>query len=849
MDDTDDTQVTENEDGSATVDMPDMETEEQEDGSAIVMIEGGGPQDNPDFYGNMAEWYDDGELSQLTMRYLDLLEKDKQAREQRDKQYEEGIKRTGMGNDAPGGATFMGASKVVHPAMAEGCVDFAAKAIKEMFPPDGPVRTKVLGKMDELKQEKSERKRDYLNWQITEQIEEFRDEQEQLLTQLPLGGSQYFKLWFDDKKKRPCAEFLPIDRMILPFAATNFYTAQRAAEVHEITEYEFRRRVQSGMYRDINLVQSNTQPEQSKSQKANDKIEGRKWEDNQDGVREVFHIYTFLELEEDNETKGESAPYILMIDKLDNKVVGLYRNWEEEDETMTKLDWIVEFKFIPWRGAYAIGLPHLIGGLSAALTGALRALLDTAHINNSATMLKLKGAKISGQSQQVDVTQIVEIEGAPGVQDIRQIAMPMPFNPPSQVLFELLGWLDTAAKGVVSTSEEKIADVSAQAPVGTTQALIEQGAAVFSSIHARLHQSQARVLKILCRLNRWHFNEMRKGDVVADLEIQRDDFNKNTDVIPVSDPHIFSETQRMAQMQAVLDLAGKYPDQFDMSAVLNRSLKQMKIPNINELLKDVPAPEQRTSADENAAMLIGQPAYAYMPQDHIAHIQDHLQFAMNPFLGQSPFADPGYLNHVIEHLKQHMTLWYINRSNAYVAQSRGGKPVDDYDNPHLTGTIDQMYTVVGKHVEMDTQEVFQQFTPAFQQLMQMAQQRQQGAQQLPPDAQVVKDTSMAETQRKTQADQQRAQADQAKIAAAAQKAQMDNQTKIAIENAKITGQAISDQTAQQNAMQMHSNEQNNAMQMHGAEQQNDMQKHLITAAMQPPAAPAAQPQGADNGNQ
>ena len=838
IDDNEDPTVTENDDGSATVDMPDIETEEQADGSAIVTIEGGGPQDNPDFYGNMAEWYSESDLGSMTMRYLDLLETDKQARTQRDKQYEEGIKRTGMGNDAPGGATFMGASKGVLPAVADGCVDFAAKAIKDMFPPDGPVRTKVLGKMDELKQEKSERKRDYLNWQITEQIEEFRDEQEQLLTQLPLGGSQYFKLWFDDKKKRPCVEFLPIDRMILPFAATNFYTAQRAAEVHEITEYEFKRRVRSGMYRDINLVQSNTQPEQSKSQKANDKIEGKQWEDNQDGLREVFHIYTYLELEDDKETKGESAPYILMIDKLDNKVVGLYRNWEEEDETMTKLDWIVEFKFIPWRGAYAIGLPHLIGGLSAALTGALRALLDTAHINNSATMLKLKGAKISGQSQQVDVTQIVEIEGAPGVQDIRQIAMPMPFNPPSPVLFELLGWLDTAAKGVVSTSEEKIADVNANAPVGTTQALIEQGAAVFSSIHARLHESQARVLKILCRLNRWHFDEMRKGDIVADLEIHRDDFNKNTDVIPVSDPHIFSETQRMAQMQAVLALADKHPDQFDMNAVLSRSLKQMKIPNINELMKDVPAPEQRTSADENAAMLIGQPAYAYMQQDHIAHIQDHLQFGMNPFLGQSPFADPNYLNHLIEHLKQHMTLWYLNRSNGYVAESRGGKPVDDYDDPRLTGIIDQLYTTVGAHVAIDTQQVFQQFAPAFQQLIQMAQKRQQGAQQLPPDAQVVKDTSMAETQRKAQADQARLAFDGQKLQADMAKHADDNKTKIEIENAKITGQAISEQNAQQNAMQMH-----------GAEQANDMQKHVITTAMQQPAAPAAQPQGAPNGNQ
>jgi chaperonin GroES len=790
-----DPMITENEDGSADVEIPDdlADIEEMPDGSAVVTMPNDGPEENPDFYSNMAESYGEYDLSKLAMRYSDLLKTDKSAREQRDKQYEEGIKRTGMGNDAPGGATFMGASKVVHPAMAEGCVDFAAKAIKEMFPPDGPVRTKVIGKMDDLKSERAERKRDYLNWQITEQIEEFRDEQEQLLTQLPLGGSQYFKIWFDEQKKRPCVEFVPIDRIILPFAASNFYTAQRAAEVHEITAWEFNRRVVSGMYRNIDIIPSTMEPEITKAQKANNKIEGKKFEDNDDGLRNVYHIYTYLELEEDKYTKGEMAPYILMIDELDNEVIGLYRNWEEQDETMTKLDWIVEFKFIPWRGAYAIGLPHLIGGLSAALTGSLRALLDSAHINNAATMLKLKGAKMSGQSQQVDVTQIVEIEGAPGVQDIRQIAMPMPFNPPSEVLFRLLGWLDTAAKGVVSTSEEKIADVNANAPVGTTQALIEQGAAVFSSIHARLHESQARVLKILCRLNRWHFDEMRSSDVVADLEISREDFHKNTDVIPVSDPHIFSETQRMAQMQAVLSLADKHPDQFNMNKVLARSLKQMKIPNINELMKDVPAPEQRTSADENAAMLIGQPAYAYMQQDHIAHIQDHLQFGMNPFLGQSPFADPNYLNNLIEHIKQHMTLWYLNRSNGYVAQSRGGKPVDNYDDPMLTGTIDQLYTAVGAHVAMDTKEVFEQFAPAFQALIQQAQKRQQSQKQmLPPDAQVVKDTNMAETQRKTADDQARLQLDTQKLQMDMQKHLEDNKTKIAIENAKLTHQTITD---------------------------------------------------------
>ena len=551
-----DINIEEQDDGSAVVDMPDFDTDELPDGSAIVEIDDG-PEFNPDFYDNLADSIDPGVLSELCMTYTDLLESDKQAREQRDKQYEEGIKRTGMGNDAPGGATFMGASKVVHPAMAEGCVDFAARAIKELFPPDGPVKSKIIGKQDDLKAAIAERKVDFLNWQITEQIQEFRDEEEQLLTQLPLGGSQYMKLWYDEDKKRPCIEFLPIDRVILPFAATNFYTAQRAAEIHEITQYEFQKRINSHMYRDISYVQANEIIDEGKVAKANNKIEGKQFEDNKDGIRTIYHIYTWLELEDDKETKGKSAPYILMIDLLDNEVLGLYRNWEESDQTMTKLDWVVEFKFIPWRGAYAIGLPHLIGGLSAALTGSLRALLDSAHINNAATMLKLKGAKISGQSQQVDVTQIVEIEGAPGVQDIRQIAMPMPFNPPSPVLFELLGFLDTATKSVVTTAEEKIADVSANSPVGTTQALIEQGSQVYSSIHARLHASQAKVLKILCRLNRWYFDDMQKSEIVSDLEVTREDFSKNTDVEPVSDPHIFSETQRMAQSQAVLSLTGE----------------------------------------------------------------------------------------------------------------------------------------------------------------------------------------------------------------------------------------------------------------------------------------------------
>jgi hypothetical protein len=235
----------------------DSEVEELPDGSAIVRMDDlKGPEESPDFYANMAEDYDDFKLMTLASRYVDLLKKDKDAREQRDKQYEEGLKRTGLGNDSPGGAQFMGASKVVHPVMAEACVDFAARAIKELFPPDGPVRTKIMGEATEEKTERAERKRDWTNWQLTEQIQEYRDEQEQLLTQLPLGGSQYMKLWYDEQKKRPCAEFVPIDNVMLPYAAVNFYTAQRVTEMQDITGMEFKRRIDSGLYRDIDFVRT-----------------------------------------------------------------------------------------------------------------------------------------------------------------------------------------------------------------------------------------------------------------------------------------------------------------------------------------------------------------------------------------------------------------------------------------------------------------------------------------------------------------------------------------------------------------------------------------------------------------
>jgi hypothetical protein len=321
---------------------------ELDDGSVVINFkEKESPLKNPEFYANLAEEMDEDILQDLALEYLDYIEVDKEARSQRDKQYEDGLRRTGLGKDAPGGATFDGASKVVHPVMAEACVDFAASSSKELLPSDGIVRSNIKGNDNKAKVELAERKVEFLNWQLSEQIPEYRDEMEQLLTQLPLGGSQFLKWRWDEEQFRPSCEWVPIDNIILPYSTSNFYTSQRVAEQQDITQDTYEQRVDVGYYRDIDSVEySSDAPlnDQTRSESANDKIEGKSQPSkNIDGLRRVYEITCFMRLDDDSLTEGRRAPYILIIDESSSKVLGLYRNWEANDESLEKLDWYVEF--------------------------------------------------------------------------------------------------------------------------------------------------------------------------------------------------------------------------------------------------------------------------------------------------------------------------------------------------------------------------------------------------------------------------------------------------------------------------------------------------------------------------
>lgn len=648
----------------------DLSVELQEDGSAIVNMLEPEESSRQEFGDNMAGHIDEGALSRITLRVIENIEQDKKDREDRDKQYAEGIKRTGLGNEAPGGANFAGASRAVHPVLVEACIDFAARAMKELFPSKGPVKTHIIGKQTDAKLAKAERKKTYMNWQLTKQISEYRSELEQLLTQLPLGGSQYKKFWRDDQKGRIVCEFVPIDDILLPFACSDFYGAQRVTHVQHLTQFTFEGRVRSGLYRDLKLAPAVGLPaEETQSEIASNKVEGRQENSfNVDGVRDVYEVQVTLDLQgEDEFVSGDSgyAPYILTIDKNSARALALYRNWSEKDERREKLHFFVEYAFFPWRGAYAIGLGQAAGSLAGASTGALRALLDSAHAANVPTALKLKGARLSGQTVQVNPFEITELEGPANVDDIRKLAMPLPFPGPSAVLFELLKFCVDAAKGLIKTADDRIAENNANMPVGTTLALIEQGSITFSAVHSRLHDSQRRALEIVHRLDGEYLSDEEVVEELGELVTSRSDFQGPMDVQPVSDPNIFSDSQRYAQQQAVLAMRQQFPGAFKDNVLIQRTLKLMNYPDPEEVMNVPAEAEMLDPVDENlAARDPLRQIKVFEEDDDITHLQIHVPFLTSPVFCANPVMANPAMPKLIAHCAEHIIALYAKHMRA-----------------------------------------------------------------------------------------------------------------------------------------------------------------------------------------
>lgn len=663
------------------------EVEELEDGTAVARVKGGAkpPVVDTGFSTNLSEEIEPSVLNRLGIALHERIASDKKSREKRDMQQAEGIKRTGLANNKAG-ADFEGSSVVVHPMLAKGCVDFASKAIKELYPASGPCKMQIIGKSDESKISKAERKKTYVNWQLTTQVQENRAEFERLLSQLPLGGSQYKRWWYDASMKRLRTETVFIDDVFLPYNQNDFYTSPRVTHRQYFSSAEVKRRVDSGLYcaTMVHVGSSMASTEKSASREASDSIEGVEEDTaayNDEGLREVYMCYVDLAVEGDTETKGATAPYIAHVDEYNQRVIGLYRNWKPEDELKCKKHWMVEYTFIPWRGAYGLGLNHLIGSMSTAATGALRALLDSAHIANFPGGLKLKAGRTAGQSIQVNATELAEIDVPTGVDDIRKAVMPFPFPGPSVVLQQLLEWLTQQAETVVATASEKIADAGANMPMGTALALIEQGSTNFSAIHARIHASLKKELEIVQRLNSEHLSDEETVEELGELVVSREDFVGPFDVIPVSDPNIFSESQRYAQIQAVMQLKSdpQFAPYFKADKLLQRVLKLLQFPSPEDIANLPKDPERLDALEENyvSASLEPQPLKSYQDQDHLAHLEAHTHFMSSPMFGNNPLIAPQALPALIQHCKDHLMDFYKQHSRAaaeafvYVSRAQG----------------------------------------------------------------------------------------------------------------------------------------------------------------------------------
>jgi hypothetical protein len=658
-------------DGSADVPIPDEEVSdvvENDDGSADVEFEDEKePPGESSFYTNLVEKLnaDDPKLlDDISLELIEKIELDIEARKPRDELYAEGIKRTGLGNEAPGGASFLGASRAVHPLLIQSAIDFQARAMKEVFPAGGPVKTQIYGIQNRKRLEKAERVGKCMNWQLTKQIAEFRPNLERTQMQASLNGASYLVWRNDEHMKRAMVCSANTDKVIIPYATSDFYSAERITFIDDITDLEYNNRIADGIYEGEAGPASSMVPEESESEQARHKVEGKEQSgSNDDGVRRMYVVNTYLSGVEEalgSEDSGRPLPYLIHICDTTYKVKSVVRNWEERDEKHERMHWITEIPFVPWEESN-VGLVHIIGGLSAAATGSLRALLDSAHVNNIPTAAYLKGSGLSGQSKTLSPTQLIEIAGGVGADDIRKVIMQMPYNEPSPTLFQLLGFVVEAGQGVIRTTFDKLSENNTNLPVGTTYALIEQGLVVVSAIMGRQHYAMQHAFKVLHRINRMYLEEEEIKDEAGEVLAYRSDFSGAMDVVPVSDPNIPSDAHRFAQTQALSQRADAKPQMYNTRAVELEVLKRMKVADPERFLVAEQVATEMNAANENVSASLGRPIVSYPEQDHISHLKTHIDFMQNPMFGFLSIIAPSFLPAMLQHIKEHLVMWYISK--------------------------------------------------------------------------------------------------------------------------------------------------------------------------------------------
>ena len=624
---------------------------------------------------NLAETLEDNELNTIAAELVGSFEDDLDSRNDWFQTYTEGLDLLGINSDSRS-QPFVGASGVHHPILAEAVTQFQAQAYKEMLPAGGPVDTEVLGMTDNAKMEKANRVKNFMNYQITYKMEEYDPEMDQLLFYLPLSGSAFKKVYYDPGVGRAVARFVKSEDLVVPYYAVDLLTSPRITHVIHMNENELRKLQLSGFYADMDMSAPGTGVDSTDVDEKIDELQGltRTISDEEYTLLEM-HVDLDLEGYQDKDENGEETglalPYIVTICKDNNKVLSIRPNYDEKDPMRKKIEHFTHYKFLPGLGFYGFGLIHMMGGLTKSVTAILRQLIDAGTLSNLPAGFKSRGLNIQRHDDPLQPGEWRDVD-APGGR-LQDAFLPLPYKEPSGTLTTLLGALVDSGKRFAATVENPTGDGNSEAPVGTTVALMEKGQRVMSAIHKRLHYAQRTEFKILKRV----FGEFLPPEYPYQVQgasenVFKQDFDNSVDVIPVSDPNIFSMTQRITLAQTQLQMAQAAPQLHDLRESYRKMYIALNIKDIDALLPpEQEVPPRDPISDQQSAMT-GNPIKAYPFQNHEAYIQAHSAFMQNPMMQQNPVA----MQAIGANIQEHQAMLYRQQ-----VEQAMGQPLPQLDQP------------------------------------------------------------------------------------------------------------------------------------------------------------------------
>ena len=631
-----------------------IELVEEDDGSVLVDFDPS--EDNADvgFDENLAEVMDDRELGAIASELMGEFDANKASRQEWEDAYTEGLELLGF-NYQERTQPFRGASGVTHPLLAEAATQFQAQAFNELLPSSGPVRTAIMGDETREKQEQASRVRGFMNYYITNVMDDYTPDMDQMLFYLPLAGSTFKKVYYDEVMGRAVSKFVPAEQLVVPYETSDLDTCSNIAHVIRMNLNDLRKQQIAGVYRDIPIIPQQT--DSGEVQGELDRITGfEPGSIDYDCTLIEFHADLDLEGFEDEDDEGEPTgikiPYIVTISQDNGKILSIRRNYREDDELKRKVQYFVHYKFLPGFGFYGLGLIHTIGGLSRTATAALRQLIDAGTLSNLPAGFKARGLRIRDDEDPLQPGEFRDVDAPGGA--IRDSLMPLPFKGPDQTLFQLLGFVVQAGQRFATITDMKVGDGNQQAAVGTTLAMLEQGSRVMSAVHKRLHYAMRIEFKLLSRVMSEFLPQEYPYTVEGgDQSVMASDFDDRIDIVPVSNPNTFSQAQRIALAQTKMQLASAAPELHNMHEVYRDMYEAIGVTDVDRLMKKVPDEEPRPldPASENINALDMAPLVAFQGQDHQSHIMAHLVFGTSPAVGAMPPVAMAMQKHVMEHVK------------------------------------------------------------------------------------------------------------------------------------------------------------------------------------------------------